>query len=845
MIKFDLLLKRMWTVLAVLFCTVVSAQAAAITYQLTTHVDGRTITATANLNAGDNLNDKMPQTLWRAYTTYKYYSDAALTQEITEAPAGGTVYVDYEFDPPFYLSEEGQEPIYHYLRSYNAAGSNNYLVIYDQSAEDEWGTYKKTILSWRSVNGATPKAGRNYPIAKAGHDQWAFYGDGYAFQIRLNDSSIANNYLIWRSTSRAETPMGLGAKPEVGWQLYVNTAENSKMTGTMAMGPYNATNYLASLENVNYELWTDGLTTSEQYFDEHNQLVSAKTGHNIDSSYKNALWWYAFFATPTTDPANSNDIWHVTYKIQKADGTWYDDIVVQKRANNLTPTWPVAGFEPVEGYEYDYFYTDATFTEKFQGAMPNDCNTTLYIKETAPVEPVIYYVTYKIQQADGTWYEDIVKEKDPNNLTPAFPTEYTQKEGYTYDYFYKDATFEEKLEEGYTMPADENTVLFIKETAPVYTVTYKILQADGNWYEDIVKEKDPNNLTPAFPAEYTQKEGYTYDYFYKDENFTEKCAEDYTMPADENTILFIKETAPVYTVTYKILQADGNWYEDIVKEKDPNNLTPAFPSEEYSMKDGCEYDYFYQDETFQEKFEGDMPANENTVLYIKEKVIEYVSEPWKTLVIPFGIENLASFFGEDFEGVPAVDVLEFQNIEDGVITRVGDEDFYRCKLIFNPVYFIEAYKPYLIRLNRAYKSARDEMYAAEKGERDCEVTIVNDPANAGISVYMEGTLEDNGYPMDASDGLHFYFGYDANADAYNFYRVSATIPKNRCWFEVVDQRPAGAKLNVTFDMDAITGIGQVVSAKAADGRIYNINGQQVQGTLQKGIYIVNGKKVNI
>ncbi len=769
MIKFDLLLKRMWTVLAVLFCSVVSAQAAAITYQLTTHVDGRTITATANLNAGDNLNDKMPQTLWRAYTTYKYYSDAALTQEITEAPAGGTVYVDYEFDPPFYLSEEGQEPIYHYLRTYNStsqtATPNNYLVIYDQEAENEWGTYKKTIMTWRSVSGATPRAGRNYPIAKAGHDQWAFYGDGYAFQIRLNDSSIADNYLIWRSTSRAETAMGLGAKPEVGWQLYVNTAENRYLTGTMAMGPYNATNYLAGLEDVNSYVWTDKLTTSEQYFDEHNQLVSAKTGHNIDSSYKNALWWYAFFATPTTDPANSNDIWHVTYKIQKADGTWYDDIVVQKRANNLTPTWPVAGFTPVEDYEYDYFYTDATFTEKFEGDMPNDCNTTLYIKETAPVVPVIYYVTYKIQQADGTWYEDIVKEKDPNNLTPAFPTEYTQKEGYTYDYFYADATFEEKLEEGYTMPADENTVLFIKETAPVYTVTYKILQADGNWYEDIVKEKDPNNLTPAFP------------------------------------------------------------------------------SEEYSMKDGCEYDYFYQDETFQEKFEGDMPANENTVLYIKEKVIEYVSEPWKTLVIPFGIENLASFFGEDFEGVPAVDVLEFQNIEDGVITRVGDEDFYRCKLIFNPVYFIEAYKPYLIRLNRAYKSARDEMYAAEKGERDCEVTIVNDPANAGISVYMEGTLEDNGYSMDASDGLHFYFGYDDRANAYNFYRVSAQIPRNRCWFEVVDQRPAGAKLNVTFDMDAITGIGQVVSAKAADGRIYNINGQQVQGTFQKGIYIVNGKKV--
>ena len=608
MIKFDLLLKRMWTVLAVLFCTVVSAHAAAITYQLTTHVDGRTITASANLNAGDNLNDKMPQTLWRAYTTYKYYSDADLTQEITEAPAdGGTVYVDYEFDPPFILSEEGKDPVYHYLRTYNSTSQtsipNNYLVIYDQEAENEWGTYKETILTWKSSNGATPKAGSNYPIAKKGHDQWAFYGDGYDFQVRLNDSSIANNYLIWRSTTRAETPMGLGAKPEVGWQLYVNTAENSKISGTMAMGPYNSTNYLASLENVNSCVWTDKLTTSEQYFDEHNQLVSAKTGHNIDSSYKNALWWYAFFATPVTDPANSNDIWHVTYKILGADGTWYDDIVLQKRANNLTPTWPVQDFTP---------------------------------------------------------------------------------------------------------------------------------------------------------------------------------------------------------------------------------------------KEGCEYDYFYADATFSEKFEGDMPATGNTTLYIKEKEINYISQPWKTLVLPFAIDDLAEYFGADYEGVPSVNVSELQDVQ-GTLTEVGDQSFYHCKLLFNPVTKIEAYKPYLFKVNRVNERIINEMYAAE-GTDPCEVTEVADPVNAGISACMQGTLE--GYDMDASDGLSFYFGYDETNDAYNFYRVSARIPKNRCWFYISDNRAAGAKLQVVFDSE-VNSINTQIADKSAKGNIYNVNGQLMgtqKSNLPKGLYIVNGKK---
>ena len=326
-------------------------------------------------------------------------------------------------------------------------------------------------MTWKSVNGATPKAGSNYPIAKKGHDQWAFYGDGYDFQVRLNDSSIANNYLIWRSTTRNETPMGLGAKPEVGWQLYVNTAENSKISGTMAMGPYNSTNYLASLENVNSCVWTDKLTTSDQYFDEHNQLVYKPAGTSGTTMNKNNLWWYAFFATPVTDPANSNDIWHVTYKILGADGSWYDDIVVQKRASNLTPIWPVEGFEPVEGCEYDYFYADATFSEKF---------------------------------------------------------------------------------------------------------------------------------------------------------------------------------------------------------------------------------------------EGDMPATGNTTLYIKETEINYISQPWKTLVLPFAIEDLVAYFGNDYQGVPSVNVSELQDVQ-GTLTEVGDQSFYHCKLIFNPVRTIEAYKPYLFKVNRVNERIINEM----------------------------------------------------------------------------------------------------------------------------------------
>jgi len=374
----------------------VAANAATVTYSLTTHsftIDGqehesRTITGTANLNEGADLLDNMPQALWRAYCTYTFTNEEG--QPITTAPAnGGTVYVDYVFDPPFIMSVEGAEPTWNYLRSYNSNGSNNYIVYYHQDGENELGSNKQTIKGWKSTGtNPTPTVGRNRPLKKVGHDQWAFYGDPYNFFIKVNDAEITNPWLIWRSTSSADTPMGLGNKPAVGWQLYVNTATNSKLSGgTVAMGPYNATNYLASLENVSSCVETDKLDTSKQYFDSHNQLVHNKNT-SMSGTYKNDLWWYALFATPTSESPTSTDLWHVTYKILKADGiSMYPDYVMQKHSLNPEALWPPTGFTLRDGYEYDRFYTDANFTQKLEGDMPDGENTVLYIKEK-PIEYV-------------------------------------------------------------------------------------------------------------------------------------------------------------------------------------------------------------------------------------------------------------------------------------------------------------------------------------------------------------------------------------------------------------------------------------------------------------------------
>jgi len=415
---------------------------------------------------------------------------------------------------------------------------------------------------------------------------------------------------VWSSTSRNEAPLTLGTKPALGWQLYINKATNNKFPngGMVAMGVPNTTKYLASLQNVSYYVETEN-ANSDFTFDSHNQL-----GNSYSAG---SLWWYAFFATPVSESPTSTDIWHVTYKILKADGkTWYPDYVIQKKSSDLTPSWPPTGFTPLEGYDYDRFYLD--------------------------------------------------------------------------------------------------------------------------------------------------------------ENFSEKCPDDYIMPNGKNTVLYIKET-------------------------------------------------------------------DN----------QYVSEPWKTLVIPFTIDNVDEYFGEG-----AVQVNEYTEVE-GHLRSAGGEEFFTCHLKFKDTKTIVAYKPYLFKAVEVKKSLLDDMYARTGEPTDCTPTTFDDKTYApGINVSMIGVLEPNGSVIDNGDGLKFYFASKADENAEEGYRygfvrskASFTIPKNRCYFYVTDDRnpPSGMPLSLTIDANGLTGIGQmIVEGSTAPAKIYNINGQLMRtgsaSELPKGIYITNGKK---
>ncbi len=335
---------------------------ASITYHLHTHVDNRDLTATASVNSGASLENGMPRALWRANTTYKYYSDPELTQEITVAPAtDAPVYVDYVFDPPFIVSSEGAEQ-YYYFNAY--ISSNKYYLCYDLGAvkaQSAFSSYWKYAL-------------------------WALYGDGYCINLKAKETG---QWLTYSSTA----PVMADAPMTTGWQLYLSSYTNGgKVYETVVFGTTNNDNQILHYDNNATSPNTPGIDHAMGRFvlanitstgwsgigwDDHHKL------HNTSSSYSTLLLSNSsfFFAKGTYQ-----NIYSTVWRILKADGTWNPDIVVQKGTTQTLIGMPTGQNKYTEkaNCNYDRYYKDAEFTQKYADdyMIPVTGNTIIYIKET-------------------------------------------------------------------------------------------------------------------------------------------------------------------------------------------------------------------------------------------------------------------------------------------------------------------------------------------------------------------------------------------------------------------------------------------------------------------------------
>ena len=324
-----------------------------VTYSLKTHIDGRTITGTANLNEGATLESGMPRALWRANTTYKYYSDPELTQEITVAPAtDAPVYVDYVFEPPFIVSSEGAET-YYYFNAY-ISNSRYYMC---------------------------GNLGAVGPKSSATKDTWAIYGDAYCLNLK------SKGFGKWLCYSGTTVSMG-ESQMDLGWQLYGNFYKpNNSVAETTVLATATNENVILHYDNnatgpggaysmgkfvtVNMSSWNSIVWNTHHELDKTNNNYSTLLVSNS-----------SFFFTRGT----YQNIYSTVWRILKADGTWNPDIVVQKGTQAVAIGMPTGQnkYTEKDNCNYDRYYQDAEFTQKYVDdyMIPVTGNTIIYIKET-------------------------------------------------------------------------------------------------------------------------------------------------------------------------------------------------------------------------------------------------------------------------------------------------------------------------------------------------------------------------------------------------------------------------------------------------------------------------------
>lgn len=118
------------------------------------------------------------------------------------------------------------------------------------------------------------------------------------------------------------------------------------------------------------------------------------------------------------------------------------------------------------------------------------------------------------------------------------------------------------------------------------------------------------------------------------------------------------------------------------------------------------------------------------------------------------------------------------------------------------------------------------------------VSVTETPEN--VTSVLEGTLEDID-ALASVDGNYVNYILNNGSQGVGFYKANGqSLDAHKAYLHVSSQ--AAARSFIGFSEDETTGISNVNSETIANGRFYNLAGQNVANPT-KGLYIVNGKKV--
>lgn len=193
------------------------------------------------------------------------------------------------------------------------------------------------------------------------------------------------------------------------------------------------------------------------------------------------------------------------------------------------------------------------------------------------------------------------------------------------------------------------------------------------------------------------------------------------------------------------------------------------------------------------------------------------------------VKDLVYFYEKDGEATPTETIhvtdakyatfysenpLDFEGT--GLTAYVADQK--GTSVTFEPVTKVPAYTGVLVKANAAgdYTVPATSSFDGAKGSDLKGVLVETKITGAGIFVLMNG-----------DEGVGFYKTTSAE---FTVGAHTAYLPKT-------------TGLSRTFiNLDEATGIEAIVAEKASNGEVYNLQGQRVMKA-QKGLYIMNGKKV--
>ncbi len=186
---------------------------------------------------------------------------------------------------------------------------------------------------------------------------------------------------------------------------------------------------------------------------------------------------------------------------------------------------------------------------------------------------------------------------------------------------------------------------------------------------------------------------------------------------------------------------------------------------------------------------------------------------WNTFCVPFDINDIEGATVTEFTGKMSGETMKYA-----------------------PADAIKAGVPYLVKWDKANPTFKDVILKATPAK-----TINSEDGRYSfIGTYSVATLKDDKTERFLGDGDMLYWPEASSGANYN------RIPGMRAYYRV----PASATAaKIAFDTDA-TAIGSIIADKDSNKpmTIYNLNGQKINSRLsdlQKGIYIINGKKIII